>query len=109
MDTWPHFVDIGLTEEMLLEDIDIREENGVPTALFDEDMAILEYNFGQPEWVKQIKSTPLRYLRACIIQGDAIPAAGYESPVTARLKAVRAMRAARERELKAIKAKEIDT
>jgi hypothetical protein len=106
MDTWPNLADIGLTEEMLLEDIDIRELKGVPALLFDEDMAILDYNFGQPEWVKtKIKSSPLRYLRACIAQGGVTPAEGYESPVTARLKALQARRLAMELELKALERK----
>ena len=106
MDTWPNLVGFGLTEEMLLEDIDIRELKGVPASIFDEDMAILNYNVGQPEWVKRkIKSSPLRYLRACIAQGDVTPAEGYESPVTARLKALRARREARELELRVLERK----
>lgn len=106
IDTWPNLADIGLTEAMLLEDIDIRELKGVPALLFDEDMAVLNYNFGQPEWVKtKIKSSPLRYLRACIAQGGVTPAEGYESPVTARLKALQARCEARELELKALERK----
>jgi hypothetical protein len=109
MDTWPNLVDIGLTEEMLLEDLDIREEKGVPASIFDEDMAVLNYNFGQPEWVKKIRTKPLRFLRACIVQGDAPPAPGYESPIQARIKTLRARREAKEKELKALEVEEIET
>jgi len=108
MDTWPNLVDVGLTEDMLLEDLENREERGISASLFEEDMAILDYNFGQPEWIKKINSKPLRYLRACIVRGDATPTAGYESPVQARMKLLRARNEARERELKELEALEIE-